>query len=59
MSEAKQGLTQEDINLVVRMIDNAIWKSEIRILNRVRDAIFANNKRITEQLTELGVINQE
>lgn len=52
----KSELTKEDIS---RMIDIAIWKSETRILAKVKKAILANNQSILEQLTEAGVINQE
>ena len=44
---------------VARMIDVAIWESERRIYAKVIKAIVANNQKILEQLTEVGVINQE
>lgn len=44
---------------IAKLIDIAIWRSETRILNTVKTAILANNKRIEEQLIEMGVISPE
>ncbi|MBV6341481.1 hypothetical protein [Candidatus Magnetobacterium casense] len=52
----KSELTKEEI---ARMIDIALWKAETRILKKVVKVILANNQKVLEQLTELGVINQE
>jgi hypothetical protein len=55
-NDIKPELTTESVS---RMIDIAIWKSETRILERVKKAILANNQRILEQLREAGILNQE
>jgi len=47
------------IPLVQGMIKDAVYESEMKVLARVKDVILANNEKITEQLQEAGVFNQE